>query len=118
LSSSKGPKHTTLRNCVPKVLQSQIRRHRPFCACLFCLAIGILSPSFFRSQLHFERHAKALGQAVGGPGEWVYLHKNTDGFISEHADALSELLDFYNRRFQMNLTGEEKEQLIAFLNSL
>jgi hypothetical protein len=31
---------------------------------------------------------------------------------------LSELLDFYNQRFQMNLTEEEKEQLIAFLNSL
>jgi len=31
---------------------------------------------------------------------------------------LSELLDFCNHRFQMNLTDEEKEQLIAFLNSL
>ena len=31
---------------------------------------------------------------------------------------LNEVLEFYNRRFQMNLTHEEKEQFIAFLNSL
>ncbi|MFY9528313.1 MAG: hypothetical protein WBC04_15430 [Candidatus Acidiferrales bacterium] len=31
---------------------------------------------------------------------------------------LSQVVDFYNQRFQMNLTEEEKEQLIAFLNSL
>jgi hypothetical protein len=31
---------------------------------------------------------------------------------------LNELLEFYNQRFQMNLTDEEKEQFSAFLNSL
>jgi cytochrome c peroxidase len=39
-------------------------------------------------------------------------------FHNGAASNLSELLDFYNQRFQMNLTEEEKEQLIAFLNSL
>jgi hypothetical protein len=39
-------------------------------------------------------------------------------FQNGAASNLSELLDFYNQRFQMNLTEEEKEQLIAFLNSL
>jgi cytochrome c peroxidase len=39
-------------------------------------------------------------------------------FHNGAARNLSELLDFYNQRFQMNLTDEEKEQLIAFLNSL
>jgi len=27
-------------------------------------------------------------------------------------------VNFYNQRFQMNLSNEEKKQLIAFLNSL
>jgi hypothetical protein len=31
---------------------------------------------------------------------------------------LDELVNFYNQRFQMNLTGEQKEDLVAFLNSL
>jgi cytochrome c peroxidase len=31
---------------------------------------------------------------------------------------LQQLVDFYNERFQMNLTAEQKEELIAFLNSL
>ncbi len=31
---------------------------------------------------------------------------------------LTELINFYNERFQMNLTDKEKTQLIAFLNSL
>jgi cytochrome c peroxidase len=31
---------------------------------------------------------------------------------------LNEVLEFYNQRFQMNLTQEEKAQFIAFLNSL
>jgi len=39
-------------------------------------------------------------------------------FHNGAASNLSELLDFYNQRFQTNLTEEEKEQLIAFLNSL
>jgi hypothetical protein len=39
-------------------------------------------------------------------------------FHNGAARNLSELPDFYNQRFQMNLTDEEKEQLIAFLNSL
>jgi hypothetical protein len=39
-------------------------------------------------------------------------------FHNGAARDLSELLDFYNQRFQMNLTTEEKAQLTAFLNSL
>jgi cytochrome c peroxidase len=31
---------------------------------------------------------------------------------------LNEVLEFYNQRFEMNLTNEEKQQFIAFLNSL
>jgi hypothetical protein len=31
---------------------------------------------------------------------------------------LHELVNFYNQRFQMNLTEEQKEDLVAFLNSL
>jgi len=34
------------------------------------------------------------------------------------AQDLAELLNFYNQRFQMNLTQEEMSDLIAFLNSL
>jgi cytochrome c peroxidase len=32
--------------------------------------------------------------------------------------SLDEVLNFYNQRFQMNLTSTEKRQIIAFLNSL
>jgi cytochrome c peroxidase len=39
-------------------------------------------------------------------------------FHNGAARNLSEVLDFYNQRFQMNLTGTEKRQIIAFLNSL
>ncbi len=39
-------------------------------------------------------------------------------FHNGAARNLHELIEFYNLRFQMNLTDEEKEQLIAFLNSL
>ncbi len=39
-------------------------------------------------------------------------------FHNGAAKNLKELLDFYNQRFQMNLTDTEKRQLIAFLNSL
>lgn len=39
-------------------------------------------------------------------------------FHNGAARDLSELVDFYNQRFQMNLTREEKENLIAFLNAL
>ncbi len=39
-------------------------------------------------------------------------------FHNGAARDLNELLEFYNQRFQMNLTKEEKEQFIAFLNSL
>jgi cytochrome c peroxidase len=34
------------------------------------------------------------------------------------AQNLTELLNFYNQRFQMNLSQEEMSDLIAFLNSL
>jgi cytochrome c peroxidase len=39
-------------------------------------------------------------------------------FHNGAARDLNELLEFYNQRFQMNLTNEEKGQFIAFLNSL
>lgn len=39
-------------------------------------------------------------------------------FHNGAAANLQELVDFYNERFQMNFTAEEKEELIAFLNSL
>jgi hypothetical protein len=39
-------------------------------------------------------------------------------FHNGAAANLQELVDFYNERFQMNLTHEQMEDLIAFLNSL
>jgi cytochrome c peroxidase len=39
-------------------------------------------------------------------------------FHNGAAANLQELVNFYNARFQMNLTAEQKEDLIAFLNSL
>ncbi len=39
-------------------------------------------------------------------------------FHNGAARDLNEVLNFYNQRFQMNLTDKEKTQLIAFLNSL
>lgn len=39
-------------------------------------------------------------------------------FHNGSAADLNELVNFYNQRFQMNLTEEQKEALVAFLNSL
>lgn len=39
-------------------------------------------------------------------------------FHNGAAADLQELVNFYNQRFQMNLTDEQKRELIAFLNSL
>jgi hypothetical protein len=39
-------------------------------------------------------------------------------FHNGAAADLNELINFYNQRFQMNLTEQQKRQLIAFLNSL
>jgi len=39
-------------------------------------------------------------------------------FHNGAAQNLNELVDFYNLRFQMNLTDQEKAELVAFLNSL
>jgi hypothetical protein len=39
-------------------------------------------------------------------------------FHNGSAANLEELVNFYNQRFQMNLTEKEKKELIAFLNSL
>jgi cytochrome c peroxidase len=39
-------------------------------------------------------------------------------FHNGSAADLNELVNFYNQRFQMNLTEEQKEELVAFLNSL
>lgn len=39
-------------------------------------------------------------------------------FQNGSAATLGDVLDFYNKRFHMNLTAQEKADLIAFLNSL
>jgi cytochrome c peroxidase len=39
-------------------------------------------------------------------------------FHNGSAANLQELVNFYNNRFSMGLTDDEKQQLIAFLNSL
>jgi hypothetical protein len=39
-------------------------------------------------------------------------------FHNGAAANLDELVNFYNQRFQMNLTEEQKKDLVAFLNSL
>jgi len=39
-------------------------------------------------------------------------------FHNGAAANLGELVNFYNLRFQMNLTDKERRQLVAFLNSL
>ena len=39
-------------------------------------------------------------------------------FHNGAAADLNELVNFYNQRFEMNLTDEQKRQLVAFLNSL
>ena len=39
-------------------------------------------------------------------------------FHNGAAADLKELVNFYNQRFEMNLTDEQKRQLVAFLNSL
>lgn len=39
-------------------------------------------------------------------------------FHNGAAKDLNEVVNFYNQRFQMNLTEQEKAQLVAFLNSL
>jgi len=39
-------------------------------------------------------------------------------FHNGAAGDLNQLVNFYNQRFQMNLTAQEKQELIAFLNSL
>jgi cytochrome c peroxidase len=39
-------------------------------------------------------------------------------FHNGAARNLNELVNFYNQRFQMNLTQQQEQQLIAFPNSL
>jgi cytochrome c peroxidase len=39
-------------------------------------------------------------------------------FHNGSAADLNELVNFYNKRFQMNLTAQQERQLVAFLNSL
>jgi cytochrome c peroxidase len=39
-------------------------------------------------------------------------------FHNGAAQNLDELVNFYNQRFEMNLSDQEKQQLVAFLNSL
>jgi cytochrome c peroxidase len=47
----------------------------------------------------------------GLAGRAPYFHNGA-------AANLQQLVDFYNERFQMNFTPEQKEDLMAFLNSL
>jgi cytochrome c peroxidase len=39
-------------------------------------------------------------------------------FHNGSADSLDDVLDFYNKRFNIGLTPQEKKDLIAFLNTL
>jgi len=39
-------------------------------------------------------------------------------FHNGAAASLLEAVNFYNQRFAMNLTDDQKRQLVAFLNSL
>ena len=39
-------------------------------------------------------------------------------FHNGAAANLLEVVNFYNQRFQMNLTPQQKAELVAFLNSL
>jgi hypothetical protein len=39
-------------------------------------------------------------------------------FHNGSADSLMDVLDFYNKRFNIGLTGDEKKDLVAFLNAL
>ena len=39
-------------------------------------------------------------------------------FHNGAAASLEELVNFYNKRFQMELTDKQKKQLVAFLTSL
>jgi len=39
-------------------------------------------------------------------------------FHNGAAHDLNQLVNFYNQRFQMNLTNQEKAEFVAFLNSL
>ena len=72
---------------------------------------------------------KCSDRCRAGQAEHVYRHlpptttlrgiaARAPYFHSGAAADLNELVNFYNRRFQMNLTDEQKEELIAFLNSL
>jgi len=58
-------------------------------------------------------------RAVGGKGPILRgLAARAPYFHNGAAADLKELVNFYNHRFQMNLTEEQKRALIAFLNSL
>jgi cytochrome c peroxidase len=39
-------------------------------------------------------------------------------FANDSAKSLREVVDFYDRRFDMKLTDEEKEDLVNFLGAL
>jgi hypothetical protein len=47
----------------------------------------------------------------GVPGRAPYFHNGS-------AANLDELVNFYDKRFKMNLSGKQKQELIVFLNSL
>ena len=57
--------------------------------------------------------------SVIGPLSKVYARINFSAYFHNGAAAnLHELVNFYNLRFQMSLNDEQKEALVAFLNSL
>jgi cytochrome c peroxidase len=39
-------------------------------------------------------------------------------FHNGSADSLGDVIDFYNKRFNIGFTPQEREDLIAFLNTL
>jgi cytochrome c peroxidase len=47
----------------------------------------------------------------GLPSRAPYFHNGS-------ADTLSDVIDFYNKRFNVGITGQEKKDLVAFLSSL
>ena len=51
-------------------------------------------------------------------GRFCEVWQRAPYFHNGAAEDLNEIVNFYNQRFQMNLTDQEKSNLVAFLNSL
>jgi len=61
---------------------------------------------------HCSDFNRVKGPVLRGlAGRAPYFHNGA-------AADLEELVSFYDKRFQMNLTNQQKRQLVAFLNAL